>query len=299
MELKELNYILVIAQEQSISKAADRLFMAQSSLSQFLTKFETSMRTKLFVRTTKGVRLTYSGEVFIRYAKHMLQDYHQAENELWDIENLKAGKIEFGISSFRGAYLIPKVLRRFYEAYPNIHVVIHEHNTKELKEMVQQNELDIALLAVFDDDSQLATDKVMQDEIYIVAHGDQPVLQKTHKSCGCLWVNMKDAAPYKFLLSNEDTVLGNIAVDEFKKCQMPIIAVNRNLTAQFALLMAKEGIGLAFTYKSCALPRDNVYYLSIGKAGRYVNLVLKYPEDGYRSKATNLLGKIIREELGK
>lgn len=299
MELKELNYILVIAQEQSISKAADRLFMAQSSLSQFLTKFETSMRTKLFVRTTKGVRLTYSGEVFIRYAKHMLQDYHQAENELWDIENLKAGKIEFGISSFRGAYLIPKVLRRFYEAYPNIHVVIHEHNTKELKEMVQQNELDIALLAVFDDDSQLATDKVMQDEIYIVAHGDQPVLQKTHKSRGRLWVNMKDAAPYKFLLSNEDTVLGNIAVDEFKKCQMPIIAVNRNLTAQFALLMAKEGIGLAFTYKSCALPRDNVYYLSIGKAGRYVNLVLKYPEDGYRSKATKLLGKIIREELGK
>lgn len=299
MELKELNYILIIAQEQSISKAADRLFMAQSSLSQFLTKFETSMRTKLFVRTTKGVRLTYSGEVFIRYAKHMLQDYHQAENELWDIENLKAGKIEFGISSFRGAYLIPKVLRRFYEAYPNIHVVIHEHNTKELKEMVQQNELDIALLAVFDDDSHLETDKVMQDEIYIVAHGNQPVLQKAHKTPNGLWVNMKDAAPYKFLLSNEGTVLGNIAIDEFKKCNMPIIAVNRDLTAQFALLMAKEGIGLAFTYKSCALPRENVYYLSIGKTGRYVNLVLKYPEDGYRSKATKLLGKIIREELGK
>ena len=52
MEIKELNYLIAIAEEKSISKAADRLYMAQSSLSQFLQTLESSLDSKLFVRTS-------------------------------------------------------------------------------------------------------------------------------------------------------------------------------------------------------------------------------------------------------
>ena len=72
MEIKELNYLIAIAEEKSISKAAERLYMAQSSLSQFLFQYEAELGAKLFVRTARGVRPTSAGEVFIDHARQIL-----------------------------------------------------------------------------------------------------------------------------------------------------------------------------------------------------------------------------------
>ena len=68
MEIKELNYLIAIAEEKSISKAADRLYMAQSSLSQFLQTLESNMASPLFVRTSRGVRPTEAGNIMVKYA---------------------------------------------------------------------------------------------------------------------------------------------------------------------------------------------------------------------------------------
>ena len=65
MDMKEFTYLIALAEEGSISKAAQRLYMAQSSLSQFLQQFESELGTKLFVRTSKGIHPTYSGACFI------------------------------------------------------------------------------------------------------------------------------------------------------------------------------------------------------------------------------------------
>lgn len=65
MDLKELNYIVAIADEGSISRAADKLYMAQSSLSRFCFSMKRQLGAKLFVRTARGVRPTSAGEVFI------------------------------------------------------------------------------------------------------------------------------------------------------------------------------------------------------------------------------------------
>ena len=105
MDLKELNYIVVIADEGSISRAADKLYMAQSSLSQFLFQYEAELGAKLFVRTARGVRPTSAGEVFIDHARQILMDYHRTKNEIWDIEQLHGGRIDLGISTFRGTRL--------------------------------------------------------------------------------------------------------------------------------------------------------------------------------------------------
>lgn len=74
MEMKELVYLVTLAEEESISRAAERLYMAQSSLSQFLHQFEAELGTKLFVRTSKGITPTYSGKCFIEHAGEILRD---------------------------------------------------------------------------------------------------------------------------------------------------------------------------------------------------------------------------------
>ena len=66
MEIKELNYLIAIAEEKSISKAADRLYMAQSSLSQFLQTLESSLDSKLFVRTLQRCPLNGSWNYHVK-----------------------------------------------------------------------------------------------------------------------------------------------------------------------------------------------------------------------------------------
>ena len=73
MDLRELYYLNALAEEQSISKAAERLYIAQASLSQFLRQFEAQLGSPLFVRTNKGIRPTPSGKVFLSHAKHILK----------------------------------------------------------------------------------------------------------------------------------------------------------------------------------------------------------------------------------
>ncbi len=81
MDLRELYYLNALAEEQSISKAAERLYIAQASLSQFLRQFEAQLGSPIFVRTNKGIRPTPSGKVFLSHAKHILKEYQQAQQE--------------------------------------------------------------------------------------------------------------------------------------------------------------------------------------------------------------------------
>ena len=118
MDLKELNYLIAIADEGSISRAAESLYMAQSSLSQFLQQYEAELGVRLFFRTTRGVRPTAAGQAFIQNARQILLHYRRAQNEVWDIEQLKGGRIEFGTATFRGTYLLPPVPKRFTRLIP-------------------------------------------------------------------------------------------------------------------------------------------------------------------------------------
>lgn len=63
------------------------------------------------MRTNKGIRPTPSGKVFLSHAKHILKEYQQAQQEFWDNENTVGGTVFFGVSSFRGSYVIPPILK--------------------------------------------------------------------------------------------------------------------------------------------------------------------------------------------
>ena len=93
MDLRELEYLTALSEEGSVSRAADRLYMSQSSLSQFLQQYEDDLGVRLFLRTSKGIRPTTSGELFIEHMQRILLDYQRARNELWDNESMKGGRV--------------------------------------------------------------------------------------------------------------------------------------------------------------------------------------------------------------
>lgn len=300
MELKEIKYILTIADEGSISKAAEHLFMAQSSLSQFLRTYEDSLGTKLFTRTAKGVVLTYSGEKYVLRARQILHAFNQMQNELWDIEGLKSGRILYGVASLRGSYLMPPILKRFAELYPNVEVKIIEANSFELEEMLLQGTLDMAMLAVPLRNPDIDSEILTQEEIFIACQKGHPVLRYAHIGQGGPerpWIRIEDAAKYEFILSDKGTLLRAIADRQFSSRGLTPKVIHDNITAPFAMALAAQGLGLVFMHQSCISADSDMIYLSIGPKRLWRDLLLAFPSHGYRSNATKALARLIHQMI--
>ena len=209
-----MNYIIAIAEEGSISKASERLFMAQSTLSQFLGNLERKLDSKLFVRTSTGVRPTEAGKLMIEYAYRERSEYHRLHDEIQDIEGLNGGSVILGISSFRGTFLLPDVLNTFRREYPGIHVVIVEANSMALEEMLRNGTIDIALIILPAQILKVPVKTVMRDEICIITSPSHPVMKHAKlspphsKSRITKYIDIKDASEFEFLLSDYDTILG-------------------------------------------------------------------------------------------
>ena len=295
MHLKELTYIVTLADERSISRAADKLFMAQSSLSQFLSQYEAELGLPLFVRTSKGIRPTAAGTLF--NARTILTHYRLVQNELWDMAELNGGSVILGISSFRGRHMLPKILKRFYEKYPNIRVDIVEQNSMALEDRLIEGSLDLAVVALPLTRLTHEVEFIKKDEIFIVANRNHPVMQfaRKHKDSPHYWVELKDTASFEYILSDYDTILGSTSRRQFQKAGIKPIAYNTNISADLGASMARAGLGLAFTYHSCAEDYPDTVYLSIGEDGVFLELALAHPYSTYQSKAAIALGKVIRE----
>ncbi len=293
MELKELTYLRVIAEEKSISKAAERLFMAQSSLSQSLHSMEAELGGTLFIRTSSGVRPTESGKLAIEFAQKMQLEYHQLKGMISDTEGLKTGKVTFGVSTFRGGYLLPKVVCDFKKLYPRVQVEIHEANSMALEQQLMEGKVDLALVVLPFAKLKAETRNLLQDEIVLVVPKGHPVHSRAKETIKNgvphKYIDLEDTEEFEYILSDNDTILGDRARKEFAARKMAPKVCNDNLTAPIAAAMARAGLGLAFTYRSCCENKDGASYYSIGEEGIPVQLALANPPGRYRSKAAKAL----------
>ncbi len=146
MNDRELLYVKTIADKKNISKAAERLYIAQPSLSQALQKIEKNVGTPLFLRNANGMELTYAGEMYYKTATEILNIYNDFINEVTYINDLKKGRITFGTTNSMGTFLLPVLLPKFKERFPNIEVYIKEENSTNLEKEIIAGTIDFALM---------------------------------------------------------------------------------------------------------------------------------------------------------
>lgn len=304
MELKDLNLLIAIYEEKSISRAAERLYMAQSSLSQFLTNYEHGLGYRLFVRTANGVRPTEAGELLLSYAYKAIADYKRVQDEMQDTAKLKSGSVILGINTFRGSYLLPPVLNAFHMKYPNIHVKVIDGRTRMLEQLLLNGDLDLALLATPDTLPRIETSYLMTDEICLITSPTHPIMKKAkrNRQQGShtripLYVDLQDAANYEFNLCGNDTMLGQYARRIFMKNRLTPITYNDNMSVLLASSMGASGQGLAFTYYSSRHYFRHAEFLSLGKDGGTIEVSTALAPGRYHSKATLALREVMHDIL--
>jgi DNA-binding transcriptional LysR family regulator len=146
MELRHLRYFVAIAEEQSFTRAAERLWVAQPGLSTQIRRLEAELGVKLFTRHTRGVELTEAGKVFLERARAALAAADAARATGADVDAGLVGAIRLGIATGARWHLVASLLASFAEDHPDVEVTVVESNGGTLLRDLRDGRLD-ALLA--------------------------------------------------------------------------------------------------------------------------------------------------------
>ena len=145
MNWNQLQYVITIAEEKSITKAAQKLYISQPSLSLSIQALEKETGIPLFERNRGEMKLTYAGSLFYEWAISTIHSHTQLEWKLGDIVSGSRTLIRLGLSPHRSERLLAPVLERFYSMYENCDIQIIEQPTYILRQMLEEDKLDLIL----------------------------------------------------------------------------------------------------------------------------------------------------------
>ncbi|MCD8362687.1 MAG: LysR family transcriptional regulator [Lachnospiraceae bacterium] len=143
MEFRQLEAFVAVAEKKSFSLAADALYLSQSTVSSHVKNLEKELKKQLIVRTTKSLRLTPEGETFLHYAKRIVETRDAA---LAAVSEHSQSVLRLGASSIPSAFLLPEIIRRFRDGYPDVVCEVRQGDSRDIHEMLQDGTVDIGLL---------------------------------------------------------------------------------------------------------------------------------------------------------
>lgn len=170
-------YFLMIAREQNITRAAEKLFVTQSSLSQYLSKLEAGLGVQLFDRTKSPIALTEAGRIYQRYLESSSYLYQKL---MQDLNEDRLQSVALGIGNWRGSILIPQILPEFLHSHPGMRVQLNEYPVSELFAQVEDGKVDFAVMNVTPArvPSTLVSEQIMEERVMLVMRRDEPVAQE-------------------------------------------------------------------------------------------------------------------------
>lgn len=169
MNLKQLEAFVQIADSGSFSKAAKELFLTQPTISAHISSLEKELNTRLFVRNTKEVRLSESGNILYDYAKQIVILQKKIEKTFQVREEQEQNCIRIAASTIPAQYLLPGILAAFSEQYPNQQFRIIEADSARVVEEVLNNTVDIGFTGTVIDKRLCKYIPFYQDELVVIA----------------------------------------------------------------------------------------------------------------------------------
>lgn len=144
MNFLHLKYFLLVAEELNITRAAERLYISQQSLSNHISNMERELDVKLFTRSPK-LSLTYAGDLLVETATQILDLHSQYLAKVGDINRHYMGVLRLGISHTCGLALLPEVLPKFQEEFPMVEFSLFEGNSTHLEDELSHGRVDLII----------------------------------------------------------------------------------------------------------------------------------------------------------
>jgi DNA-binding transcriptional LysR family regulator len=159
--LRQIQYFVAVAEQGSVTRAAQNLSISQSSVTEALKELETDLGVELFDRHPRGLSITHNGHQFLRHATKILASVSDARGSFSGKQNELSGKLNIGVTSLVAGYVLSDLLARYRRACPGVEVSAIEDNGGYLEHLLVGGELDVAVMVI----SNLRDRMALQAEI--------------------------------------------------------------------------------------------------------------------------------------
>jgi len=160
-------YVYDVWMQKSFSKAAEKNYVSQPSLSSMVKKVETELGTQIFDRTSNPITLTEAGEVFIEYLDRLKYSEQLLQENMWNLKGLKRGTIKVGACNLSFACFMPQIFRKMFELYPGIDIIPTESNSTQLREMLSSGDIDLYIDTKPFDDSYIDSYPIIDSKVLL------------------------------------------------------------------------------------------------------------------------------------
>lgn len=287
MDFRDLNYIVVIAKHQSVTKAAEKLFVSQPTLSKFIQNTEKELGQPLFKRLGNKFLLTYAGERYVQKALEILQIKKELDQELSDIIRENIGELKIAFPIMRGTYMLPCTLPIFHAKFPQVKITVREANSAVLEDMLLCGDIDLAFFNMPIKNPNINYEVISHEEVVLIMSPEHPMAsQGIHKSdCKYPWINLHLLKDEGFIVQRSDQRMRQITDKLFKDAGIEpnILLSIRNILASVKL--ASKGYGITFVTEthlrninlvdelvhfSVGTPKTKAYFVAAFRKGIYL-----------------------------
>lgn len=229
----------VVAKSGSITKAAQELFISQPAVSQSIKQLETQMGGRLFVRTSKGMALTYEGKIIYEYIEQANVLIGVAEKKFSQLKELTYGEIKIGASDTITRHFLLKHIRKFVEKYPDVNINITNRTSSETVNLLKAGKVDIGFINGPIDDEYIEQDICEPVRDVFVVNAD--MAKKITKQP----LSRKEIASHKLIMlekgSNTRKIIDKAFLDEGIELEPTFELASIDLMVD----MARAGLGIA------------------------------------------------------
>ena len=292
MHLHQLKYFVSIVDTGSMTKAAERCFISQPSISQQLSKLEDNIGQKLFSREHGKLVLTDPGQIMYEQAQKILTDVEETKRRVSDANDTGGGSVSIGILPTLAPFILPNMLLSLTDKYPNAVVTIREEVSEAIVAAAARGEIDILIEVLPFDETHLDVETLFLDEFYVAVHQDHPLAKIDE-----IPINALNDTPF-ILLEDMHCLARQIENYCFNKRYVPKVMFQASQLATVKQLIELQyGISL--------LPRISIDD-NLDSSIRYIKLqgdkpvrevVLAIAKDRYLSPASEYFVSIVKKQF--
>ncbi len=194
MNLRDLHYLLAVAEHLHFGKAALACHVSQPTLSMQLKKLEETLGVQLFERTNKQVMLTATGHAVVAHARNVLAEVEQMKTVASNAHDVMGGTIRMGIFPTLAPYLLPSLMPQMRTWFPKLSLQLVEEKTHDLVQQLESGAIDCAMLAMpLEQPSALIHRPLFREAFTLAVSADHPLAKRA-------WVKLTDLSQVSMLL---------------------------------------------------------------------------------------------------
>jgi DNA-binding transcriptional LysR family regulator len=256
MELRHFRYFIAVAEELHFGRAAERLHIAQSALSQQILSLESELGVSLFHRTKRQVQLTASGVVFLEDARSIIGQVGQAIERSQRVARGEIGHLRIGFTILSLHSVLPPILQSLRQSHPGVQITLHEMTTQAQLEALRTEQIDVGFLHPPIADRHLELVNLKTETMWVVLSSQHPLAHRQRLTLRSLC-----HLPLIIHPRHEGVILYDQILQRYAEINCQPTIVQEAITSPTRIGLVAAGMGITFVPESlCALNYPGVVY---------------------------------------